>query len=45
MKRVQRRDFKKYCWMANFVMVDDRRLAECNGRSEGLCERRTRDPA
>ena len=39
LKRMQRRDFKKYCWMANFVMVDGRRLAECNGKSEGLCAR------
>ncbi|MDR1351182.1 MAG: radical SAM protein [Zoogloeaceae bacterium] len=39
LKRMQRRDFKKYCWMANFVMVDGRRLAECNGKHEGLCER------
>jgi hypothetical protein len=25
--------------MANFVMTDGRRLAECNGQSEGLCAR------
>ncbi|MDR1647447.1 MAG: radical SAM protein [Zoogloeaceae bacterium] len=39
LKRMRQRDFEKYCWMANFVMVDGRRLAECNGKSEGLCER------
>ncbi|MDR2031026.1 MAG: radical SAM protein [Azoarcus sp.] len=39
LKRMRRRDFKKYCWMANFVMADGRRLAECNGKSEGLCAR------
>ncbi|MDR2260048.1 MAG: radical SAM protein [Azoarcus sp.] len=39
LKRMRRRDFRKYCWMANFVMADGRRLAECNGKSEGLCER------
>ncbi|MDR2364994.1 MAG: radical SAM protein [Zoogloeaceae bacterium] len=39
LKRMQRRDFKKYCWMANFVMADGSRLAECNGKREGLCER------
>jgi sulfatase maturation enzyme AslB (radical SAM superfamily) len=39
LKLMQRRDFKKYCWMANFVMVDGRRLAECNGKTAGLCER------
>jgi hypothetical protein len=39
LKLMQKRDFKKYCWMANFVMVDGKRLAECQGREAGLCER------
>jgi MoaA/NifB/PqqE/SkfB family radical SAM enzyme len=39
LKRMRQRDFRKYCWMANFVMVDGTRLAECNGKSAGLCER------
>jgi MoaA/NifB/PqqE/SkfB family radical SAM enzyme len=39
LKLMQKRDFKKYCWMANFVMVDGQRLAECQGKEAGLCER------
>ncbi|MCL2590872.1 MAG: radical SAM protein [Betaproteobacteria bacterium] len=36
---MRKRDFKKYCWMANFVMVDGKRLPECQGKETGLCER------
>jgi MoaA/NifB/PqqE/SkfB family radical SAM enzyme len=39
LKLMRQRDFRKYCWMANFVMPDGRRLAECNGKAAGLCER------
>ncbi|MDR2689844.1 MAG: radical SAM protein [Azoarcus sp.] len=39
LKLMQRQHFKKYCWVANFVMVDGQKLAECNGKTAGLCER------
>jgi len=39
LKLMQKRDFKKYCWMANFVMVDGSRLPECQGKEAGLCGR------
>jgi MoaA/NifB/PqqE/SkfB family radical SAM enzyme len=32
-------DFKKYCWMTNFVMPDGRRLSECQGKKANLCGR------
>ncbi|MDR2014049.1 MAG: radical SAM protein [Azoarcus sp.] len=39
LKLMRKRDFKKYCWMANFVMPDGSRLPECQGRPAGLCGR------
>jgi len=39
LKLMQKRDFKKYCWMANFVMPDGKRLPECQGKEAGLCGR------
>jgi len=39
LKLMQERDFKKYCWMANFVMPDGKRLPECQGKEAGLCGR------
>ncbi|MDR2207986.1 MAG: radical SAM protein [Azoarcus sp.] len=39
LKLMRQRDFKKYCWMTNFVMPDGKRLPECQGREAGLCER------
>lgn len=39
LKLMRRRDFKKYCWMANFVMADGQRLPECQGKPAGLCDR------
>jgi MoaA/NifB/PqqE/SkfB family radical SAM enzyme len=38
LKLMRRRDFRKYCWMTNFVMVDGARLPECNGKTAGVCE-------
>ncbi|MDR1661047.1 MAG: radical SAM protein [Azoarcus sp.] len=39
LKLMRQRNFRKYCWMTNFVMPDGQRLAECNGKTAGLCER------
>lgn len=38
LKFMRQRDFRKYCWMTNFVMVDGTRLPECNGKTAGVCE-------
>jgi len=39
LKLMRQRNFKQYCWMTNFIMVDGKRLTECQGKSAGLCER------
>ncbi|MDR2924737.1 MAG: radical SAM protein [Azoarcus sp.] len=38
LKLMQRRDFKTYCWMANFIMPDGKRLPECQGKEANLCD-------
>jgi MoaA/NifB/PqqE/SkfB family radical SAM enzyme len=32
-------DYAKRCWVTNFIMPDGRRLSECQGRSEKVCDR------
>lgn len=32
-------DFVRRCWVTNFVMPDGQRLAECQGRAAGVCDR------
>ena len=39
LKLMQKRHFKKYCWMANFIMPDGTRLPECQGKAANLCDR------
>lgn len=39
LKRLAGNDYKKVCWVTNFVLNDGTRLAECQGRSAGLCDR------
>jgi MoaA/NifB/PqqE/SkfB family radical SAM enzyme len=31
--------FSKQCWVSNFIMPDGSRLAECQGKSSGVCDR------
>ncbi|MDR2775742.1 MAG: radical SAM protein [Tannerella sp.] len=30
--------FKKECWISNFILPDGRRLAECAGKTVGICD-------
>jgi len=30
--------FKKQCWVTNFIMPDGTRLAECQGKTTGMCD-------
>jgi MoaA/NifB/PqqE/SkfB family radical SAM enzyme len=32
-------DYVKRCWVTNFIMADGRRLAECQGKEAGVCDR------
>ncbi|MDR1724706.1 MAG: radical SAM protein [Tannerella sp.] len=32
-------NFKKQCWVTNFIMIDGTRYAECQGRAAGVCDR------
>jgi hypothetical protein len=31
--------FKKYCWISNFIRVDGSRLPDCGGTASGLCDK------
>jgi len=39
LKRMKDLNFKKYCWISNFIMVDGTRYPECQGKAEGVCDR------
>jgi hypothetical protein len=39
LKLMKKSDFKKYCWVSNFVMPDHSRYAQCMGNAAGLCDR------
>jgi hypothetical protein len=32
-------NFLKQCWVSNFIMPDGTRLAECQGKAAGVCDR------
>lgn len=32
-------DFRKQCWVTNFIMSDGSRLTECQGKNAGICDR------
>lgn len=36
---MKQHDFKKSCWIANFILADGTRLSECPGRTAGICDR------
>ena len=37
--RMKDLNFKKYCWITNFIMVDGTRYPECQGKAERVCDR------
>jgi MoaA/NifB/PqqE/SkfB family radical SAM enzyme len=39
LKRMKDMNFTKRCWVTNFIMPDGERLAECQGKRAGLCDR------
>ena len=36
---MKRHDFEKFCWISNFILTDGTRLAECPGKTAGICDR------
>lgn len=38
LKMMIRPDFKKYCWIANYIMIDGRKLKQCPGKLLGVCD-------
>jgi Fe-coproporphyrin III synthase len=38
LKLLKRNDFKKECWVTNFIMVDGSRHDQCQGQEAGLCD-------
>lgn len=39
LKLMKHNNFKKYCWVSNFILADGTRLSECSGFSLGVCDR------
>lgn len=39
LKCMKKHDFDKACWIANFILTDGTRLAECPGKTAGICSR------
>lgn len=35
---MKKHDFKKYCWITNFILTDGTRLTECPGKTAGVCD-------
>lgn len=38
LKKMRDNDFKKYCWVSNFITVDGSKLPDCGGTALGLCD-------
>ncbi|MDR2853999.1 MAG: radical SAM protein [Prevotellaceae bacterium] len=38
LRRMKDMNFKKDCWVTNFIMVDGTRLEECQGKAAGVCD-------
>ncbi len=38
LKIMKKRDFPKYCWMANYILVDGTRLPQCPGSVWKVCD-------
>jgi MoaA/NifB/PqqE/SkfB family radical SAM enzyme len=39
LKLMKDNQFKKYCWITNFILPDGTRLSECQGKSQNICDR------
>ena len=39
LKLMKHSQFKKECWVSNFILTDGRRLPECACKSAGICDR------
>ena len=39
LKLMKHNNFKKQCWVSNFILVDGSRLDECPGKSANMCDR------
>ena len=39
LKLMKHNQFKKECWVTNFILADSTRLAECPGKKAGVCDR------
>ena len=39
LKMMKKMDFRKYCWVSNFITVDGVRHPDCGGSELGLCDR------
>ena len=38
LKLMKHNQFKKECWVTNFIMPDGTRLSECQGKTAGVCD-------
>jgi MoaA/NifB/PqqE/SkfB family radical SAM enzyme len=38
LKRMKHNDFKKQCWVTNFILSDGARLPECQGKTAQICD-------
>ena len=39
LKKLRDNNFKKHCWVSNFILHDGTRFSECTGRTAGVCDR------
>lgn len=39
LRKMRDNNFKKYCWVTNFILADGTRLTECTGKTAGICDR------
>ena len=39
LKRMKHNNFKKRCWITNFILPDGTRLSECQGKTAQVCDR------
>ena len=39
LKLMKHNNFKKQCWVSNFILIDGTRLDECNGKSLEICDK------
>ena len=38
LKNLKKKNYKKYCWITNFILVDGMKFSECPGKSIGICD-------